>query len=163
TVLEELSLYELATRADAIVLARVRRSGSRTTNVRGRLAPVTVTVLEVREWLKGSGRSEVTVIELGGTHGEGRMVVEGTPGYAPGETVVAFLARRSDGFTTLGMAQGKYRVLEANEPNRSRVLRDLRGVSLAGRDATLREGELSRLEPLERFLARIREAVRGRR
>ncbi|MBC7174315.1 MAG: hypothetical protein H5U40_17855, partial [Polyangiaceae bacterium] len=64
TVLEELSLYQLATRADAIVLARVRRSGSRSTNVRGRLAPVTVSVLEVRVWLKGSGSSEVTVIDL---------------------------------------------------------------------------------------------------
>ncbi len=162
TVLAELSLDELAERADAIVFARVRRSGTRTALVDGRLAPVTVTVLSVREWLKGSGGSEVAIVERGGPHGGGRAITLGSPAYTPGETVVAFLARRADGFATVGMVQGKFRVLDPDDPARASVLRDLRGVALAA-DATIREGTLSSPEPLAPFLARVRAAARGSR
>jgi hypothetical protein len=163
TVLAELSLEALAERADVIVVARVRRSGSRTSLVRGRLAPTTITVLVVREWLKGRGAAEITVVEPGGARGAGRRsVTVGTPEYAPGETVIAFLEERPEGLATVGMAQGAFRVLDADDPSRARVLRDLRGVALVARDSTLREGSVRGPEALAPFLDRVRRAARSR-
>ncbi len=159
TVLAELSIDELAERADLIVVARVRRSGPRTTVVRGRLAPVTVSVLAVRAWLKGRSAPEIAVVERGGAHGRGRTVVVGAPSYAAGESVVAFLAARPEGLATVGMAQGKFRVVDAEDPARARVVRDLRGVALLGEDATMREGAVAGGERLEAFLGRVRRAV----
>jgi hypothetical protein len=162
TVMAELSFDELVARADAVVLARVRRTGPRTVATRGRLETVTVTTLDVREWTKGEGGATVVVVERGGAHAGGRTVALGTPTYAPGEWVVAFLVRGESAYRTLAMAQGKFRVQDANDPARARVIRDLRGLAYVDRGARVTHGAVSDAEPLGAFLDRVREATRRR-
>jgi hypothetical protein len=161
TVMAELSFDELVARSDAVVLARVRRSGPRTTAAHGRLETVTVTTLDVGEWLKGAGGGAVVVVERGGAHAGGRTIALGAPSYQPGESVVAFLVHAEGAYRTLGMAQGKFRVQRADDAADARVVRDLRGLAFVDRTSGLKHGALEAPVPLAAFLARVRAASHG--
>jgi hypothetical protein len=157
TVLEALSVETLAERADAVVWARVGPSASRMANRGGHLVAVTVTRLNVREWLKGEGGATLSVVERGGAHPGGRTVVVGAPRYEPGEEVIVFLARDAGSYRTLGMTQGRFEVIDADTPEGAKVRRDPRGATLVHRDGARAGG--FEVIPRDIFLARVRAAI----
>ncbi|HEX9982695.1 MAG TPA: hypothetical protein VGF69_05500 [Thermoanaerobaculia bacterium] len=120
---------ELLGRSEAVVVATVGDSVSR---LRGDRSIVTDHTLVVEQVVKGRlDGSTLTVTELGGfANGKG-MLVPGTPAYAKGERVVAFLNRRADGsWFTAGMALGKFRFATALDGT-SVVVRDGENVEVA--------------------------------
>lgn len=76
---------------------------------------VTRVTLAVERTVKGDpGGPTVVVTEPGGTAGRLRVGVPGTPSFAVGEHVLAFLRRRVDGsLVTTAMALGKYTIAAA--------------------------------------------------
>ena len=110
-----LSISELTTVADTIVLGRVSAARSET-DAGG--AILTRIALDVEQVLKGRAGSLITIVEPGGDVGGVVATVAGAPTFAAGERVLVFLTRRPDG--TLRVAhlfQGKFSV-ESNPTTR---------------------------------------------
>ncbi len=107
TVVVDLGLEGMVDGADAIVHARVHRSGSRLELEGRRLVPFTIIELEVIEWLKGHGEARIRLREAGGEHPRGRTELVGAPHYAPGEEVVVFLSHAPPYYRTLSLSLGK--------------------------------------------------------
>ena len=105
TVVVDLGLEGMVDGADAIVHARVHRSGSRLELEGRRLVPFIE--LEVIEWLKGHGEARIRLREAGGEHPRGRTELVGAPHYAPGEEVVVFLSHAPPYYRTLSLSLGK--------------------------------------------------------
>ncbi len=133
TVVVELSLEELVLRADAIVRARVLRTGSHLETYEGHLDPHTTSELAPLEWLKGAGGERLFVDELGGDVPDGHRWIAGTPRYAAGDEVVVFLRRLPGGaYRTLGLSQGRFEIrhaVGADFVGRTVVTRDTRELS----------------------------------
>lgn len=165
TLVAELSLDDLAAQADAAVHGRVLRIAHRTLPVQGRPMPVELVTIAVDEWLVGQGGAEILVREVGGTSGGTTVSREGTPTYRRGEEVVVFLRHDGEAYTTLGLAQGRFRIVGDASHGRY-VERDLDGLVLLERGrSTSRAGEAVR-EPRREasaFLADVRARTRGRR
>ena len=165
TLVTELSLDDLAAQADAVVHGRVVRVAHRTLPVRGRAMPMELVTLAVDEWLVGQGGAEIVIREVGGTAGGTTVAREGTPTYRRGEEVVVFLRHDGEAYTTLGLAQGRFRIVGDTAHGRF-VERDLDGLVLVDRGrSTTRAGEAVH-EPRREasaFLADVRGRTRGRR
>lgn len=117
TVVVVLPLDTMVAEADAVVLGTVREvrvvpavSGD----------PFTVHVLSVEEWVKGDGPRRIAIRELGGTVGDRGVFVPGVPRYREGDRHLVFLRRSGeDTYTTLGLAQGAYRIDQAGRATRA--------------------------------------------
>ena len=121
----------LATEADAIVIGRCVDVRTRWV---GRTL-VTVATVEVKESLRGGGRS-VTVMIPGGADANRAvpvmMTYAGAPGIAPGEDVFLFLQDESavlGGYTILGFSQGKFSIM-TDASGQTVVSRDLTTINL---------------------------------
>lgn len=168
TVMVAVPLEELVATSDAIVHARVVRSGSRIVlgeTGEGSMTPHTLSELQVVEWLAGTDvdgdPSTVTVDEIGGTYPGGGMAIAGTPEFHPGDEVVVFLSRADGRWRTRGMVQGLFVVRPAVPGAETMVVRDTSDVGFArwdGGPMTVEHGgrEAMALEP---FLAWIRDTV----
>lgn len=166
TVVVELSVEELVAQADAIVHARVARTGSRLETYRDQLEPHTMSELAVVDWLKGSGGARVLVDEIGGASPSGERWIAGTPRYAVGDEVVVFLRRLPTGsYRTLGLAQGRFEVRYAVGPDlvgRRVVARDTGDLSyarVADGATTITEGGPSAEVDYDRFVALVRSVL----
>ena len=112
-----LSISELTTVADTIVVGRVRGAEAETSSagaIRTRIA------LDVEQVLKGRARAgaPITIIEPGGNVGGVTATVADAPTFAPGERVLVFLTRRPDGSLHVAhLFQGKFSV-ESNPTTR---------------------------------------------
>lgn len=129
TVMEEVSLDQMVQDADVIVRGRVVSNRVEQTH-----DIYTISVIEVSEWLKGTGSQQVGVSELGGATSSQGFWIAGTPQYPVGEEVVAFLRTDSSaptGFRTFAMSQGKFVVLPGVPGTPSVVRRDLSEMSFA--------------------------------
>ncbi|MEA2163042.1 MAG: hypothetical protein QOK37_1169 [Thermoanaerobaculia bacterium] len=106
TVFQPATDRQLADRSDAVVVATVRDAAAR---VRADGAIVTDYRLAVEETLKGAASGTITVTETGGTV-DGRFTyISDSAVYTPGERVMVFLKKRSDGtYFTTSMAMGKF-------------------------------------------------------
>lgn len=163
TVLVEVPLEELVSTSDAIVHARVLRTGSRIVlEEGGGMTPHTITELQVIEWLSGSvSQTTVTVDELGGTYPGGGMTIDGTPTYRAGDEVVVFLSRVEGRWRTRGMVQGLFVVRPGVPGTEAIVVRDTSGVGFArweGGPMTVDHGGREEM-PLASFLTWIRSTV----
>lgn len=168
TVMVAIPLEELVASSDAIVHARVARSGSRMAlgeDGPGTMTPHTLSELRVLEWLAGSDvdgdPTTVVVDEIGGTYPGGGMRIDGTPEFHPGEEVVVFLSRADGRWRTRGMVQGLFVVRPAVPGARTMVVRDTSDVGFArweGGPMTIEEGGRDEME-LAAFLAWIRDTV----
>ena len=70
---------------------------------------VTDVAFTVKKTHKGAKSSEVVVTELGGKIGNSRYVAEEMPNARPGQEMLLFLHRETDGkFTVVGGSQGRY-------------------------------------------------------
>ena len=172
TVMEEVALEDMVQGADAIVWARVVRTGSRLELTGDGIRVHTVSELEVFEWLSGgqegdaarsAAATRVLVDELGGEVAGHHVAIEGTPEYRVGDEVVAFLRRVDGAFRTLGMVQGLFVVRHGVPGTPDVVVRDLSNVGFAhwdGGPMHVREGGRDQML-LDVFLDWVRGTVDG--
>ena len=104
SVLQAMSLAELTTSADNIVVGNVRGVHS-AWDARMRTIVSTVDV-DVDEVWKGQASASLTVVALGGAVGDVEMTVEGMPRFVVGEESLFFLHGKSR-LQVVGMSQGK--------------------------------------------------------
>ncbi|MDC0715066.1 hypothetical protein POL68_41850 [Stigmatella sp. ncwal1] len=155
----KLDLTALSHTSDAVVHGTVRRVESRWSRDHRRI--LTDVEIEVSEALKGQLGNTVLLIQPGGRVGDIGQVVSGMASFTQGEEVVVFLERRgSQAFGLVGMSQGKYEVLRA-EDTRSVLavpaVKDMRLLDPETRQPTALEPKTTTLEELK---AAIRAALR---
>jgi hypothetical protein len=106
TVFQPTSDRQLTDRSDAVVVATVRDAAS---HVRADGYVVTDYRFEVEETLKGTAAGTITISEIGGRSGDRFTFISDSAAYTPGEHVLVFLKKRSDGtYFTTSMAMGKF-------------------------------------------------------
>ncbi len=167
TVVQELTLEDMAAGADAIVLARVVRVLERVVLTDRGAVPQRIARLRVTRWLKGRGAALVEVRETGGRFGHGGgMAIAGVPRYRAGQEVLLFLERRAghaSAYRTYAMAQGTFVVRRGVPGVQDVVRRDLRDLGLAawsqGRFRVRRREGVEEAS-LHDVLARIERVVR---
>ncbi len=166
TVVQELTLEDMAADADVVVLARVERVVERLAATPRGMEPQRIATLRVTRWLKGRGGERLVVRETGGALGRGGgMRIVGTPTYRTGQEVLVFLVRHPEhrgSWRTYAMAQGFFVVMRGVGGVPDTVRRSLRDLGLArwsqGRfEVVRREGvETARLDEV---VARIRQVA----
>jgi hypothetical protein len=123
-------------------------------------AIVTRTRLRVRSFLKGKGVADLWLEQYGGTVGDRTMSVPGDAHIEPGQELVLFLKRGSDGMVYLtALSQAAYHV------KGDKVGRDMAGLVLylpINGKLTPIEHKPEPREPLTRLLADIARAARAR-
>ena len=155
TLLEPLTLHDLAGRADVVLHGRVQ--SVRTLSHGPARMPVTVAQIAVLEILAGDlpPRRHVTVTQPGGRAGGVVLDYAGRPQFATGSEVILFLARRGPGqFIIVGLAQGKYDVAADDGHGRRRLSRDLHGAAFAIPATEMRPEDLADLRRRIRGLPR---------
>ncbi|HEX7677601.1 MAG TPA: matrixin family metalloprotease, partial [Thermoanaerobaculia bacterium] len=106
TVFQPTSDRQLVDRSEAVVVATVREAVSR---VRADGYVVTDYRLDVEQTLKGSATGTITVSEIGGAAGGRFTFIADSAAYTPGERVMVFLRKHTDGtYFTTSMAMGKF-------------------------------------------------------
>jgi hypothetical protein len=155
TMIVPFDLGGLVDQASDVVVARVEARASRWSS--DKRAIYTEVTLRVEHALKGTSREgdAVTVRTEGGSVDGIGMRVQGAAYFTVGEEVVAFLERRGAALWTVGMAQGKMRVMATN--SRRVAVRDVGGLSFTER--TPRPAPEPNVRPLDELLAAIADRV----
>lgn len=164
TIVQSLTLDELAHKADVIVHGRVVEQAASWNETRSRI--YTVTTVEVVERLKGLGESRIQIRQLGGTVDGITQSIVGNARLVVGEEVVVFLNHdpSKNLHYVVGMAQGKYAV-DRSTPKPT-IRHDLAGLALA----RIQEGQLAKLvEPtggqaamtLDELKAQVADALKS--
>ena len=161
TVLGFLDEAALTRQADSVVRGRVIAQS--VALVDGRLW--TDSTLEVSEVLKGRLRpgARMLVRQPGGERGGVGMRVVGVARFSVGEEVVLFARWSAGRHLPVGMAQGKYRLVQ-DSSGRLRARRDLSGLAFTALDAQGRIGVQTAAPTsgaAERSLEELRAAVRA--
>ncbi|WNG25313.1 hypothetical protein F0U62_15725 [Cystobacter fuscus] len=158
TTMLRVDLPELSHSADVIVHGTVRRMESRWSGDRRLI--VTDVEIQVTEALKGQAGGTVLVTQRGGRVGDIGQKVSGLASFSPNEEVVVFLERRGSAFHVSGMAQGKYKVLRAEDDTRAMAVPESTGEALL-LDATTHQPVTSSRQalPLSELKASIRAAL----
>jgi putative cell wall-binding protein len=127
TVLESLTLEQLAQRATSVVVAEVVEAPPRVALVgqAGTSAgmPQTYFDLQVIDVVKGTAPAGITVSVLGGELGDYRVEVDGMPVFTPGETCLLFLDAQG---RVIGGTQGKLDVTDGMVQGLSQSLTSVR-------------------------------------
>jgi len=129
TVLRGLTVGQLRSRAEVIVEGKVIEV--RTTRSEGRIE--TIAVVRVRQVHKGEVGRRIQVRALGGETRDRRMVVQGAPSFAKGDTVLLFLYSDEGTWRSVGMFQGVWhldvegRVARASDSGGASLLRPANG------------------------------------
>lgn len=112
---------DLAARARAIVEGRVISTDSERTPDGKRI--FTRVRIRVDEVWKGSPGREVEVVLPGGVVGDYEQIVQGMPRFGEDESVLVFLedASASTAYRVVGLAQGKFTVVEVPEQGKFAV------------------------------------------
>lgn len=159
TTIVRMSDEALTLGADAIVAGTVVAVGAERTHGGAIYTAVTLAVQEV---LKGYVPSAtVTLRERGGVLDGEEVHVYGTPAYAPGESVIAFLTQDGEGrLRTSQMVLGKF-TIEGEATGAPVAVRHLEdeGVIVVGA-ALLQSSDPAEHRPLAAFKDRIRSLVR---
>jgi hypothetical protein len=140
TVFQPTTDRQLVDRSDAVVVATVRDSAS---HVRTDGYVVTDYRFDVEQTLKGAAAGTITVSEIGGVAGSRFTFISDSASYAPGERVMVFLKKRSDGtYFTTSMAMGRFS-----------FTRTARGESVVTRDVSeLRDDPARLVDRFEQFV-----------
>jgi len=146
TVFQPTSDRQLVDRSESVVVAAVRDAASR---VRADGYVVTDYRLDVEQTLKGTAAGTITVSEFGGAAGSRFTFISDSATYTPGERVMVFLKKRSDGtYFTTSMAMGKFS-----------FTRNARGEAVVTREVSeLRDDPARMADGFERF---VRETAQG--
>jgi hypothetical protein len=158
TTMVALDVPTLTQKADVIVRGTVRSSGARWSGDNRRI--FTQVEIDVVESLKGEPLKTVSVVQPGGVVGDIGQKVSGVATYEEGEEVVLFLARRGPLFQTLGLAQGKFRVLRSSDGKAAFASPDSESEALLldakTHEPVARSGQVLKLDVLK---TQIREAL----
>lgn len=128
SVVVKMELAELTSEADVIAHGTVTKQES----VWEERRIVTRATLKVAGALKGTASAQLVIRSMGGVVDGIAQRVYGEPHYEPGEEVVIFLRGLGGGeYRTIGMAQGKFRLL--TEGGKTRAAQGLDGLALARR------------------------------
>lgn len=106
SLLERLPLTVMQERAEAVVIGRVLSTRTVLDDRRVR----TVTQLAIESAYRGPAAGTLEIVTRGGTVGDRRLVVQGTPQFRAGERVLVFLFASSEGWRPVGMFQGVWRL-----------------------------------------------------
>jgi hypothetical protein len=122
---------------------------------------VTLATLQVSEVLKGNAGSQVTVVLPGGVDSNRRIPIAMSYPAAPEifqqENVLLFLTPEdlvAGGYSIVGFSQGKFSLAVAQ--GKQVATQDLSGLSLQGRNGSLRRGQGKTIQ-LDELRARIRQ------
>ncbi|MBM4372387.1 MAG: hypothetical protein FJ098_12080 [Deltaproteobacteria bacterium] len=121
-VMEPLTLDELVSRSDRVILGDVVSSKAEMDQDLGRIS--TIHRVAVRETWKGAPAAEVEVVTMGGETSELGQLVPGEARLSPGDRVVLFLRAVSCGYVVTGMALGAFHL----DPGTGNLERDLQGI-----------------------------------
>lgn len=110
SLVEALSLQELSQRADVIALGSITSVRPVWNAERSKIG--THCVLHVSVCLKGQCGAQTAFVQRGGNMDGVSQVVVGEPAVLEGEELVVFLERVDGELRFLGLAQGKYKVIE---------------------------------------------------
>jgi hypothetical protein len=157
---ERFSLDDLVQKSTRIVVGKCLSRESRW-NERNTLI-LTTTRFAVSEPLKGSKDGFVEVVTVGGTLDGITQTVSGMPAFEPEEEVLLFLEPSKSGqWQTLGLSQGKFRVVRNRLTGEEELIHSLSGLELydpASRSLSQQEKPTrTRLKPM---VERIRRMVR---
>jgi hypothetical protein len=144
--LAKASLEEL-TRESELVIRGTVRSVQSDWESGERQAIHTNIEVTVEQYLKGNGKAEVVVRQLGGQVGDIRQVIAGSPQFQVGEEVILFLVKHDKHYRIHSIALGSFRIV-SGEDQQKLVMNDLRNVNLIDPDTGL---EIIRKDPLQFF------------
>lgn len=155
TTVKKMSLRDLATKSNAIALAKVEDATARYDSNKEIYTYVTLRVLEPVKGPKADAL--ITIRQLGGVVGDIASIVPGTPTFKTGEEVVVFLTKNdaSGHPWVMGLQQGKYTV-SADAKGHKSVRNEMDGLTLLRPDGKTIEGETSKAQPLQAFLDGLR-------
>lgn len=157
TVMVKLAQEELITQSDLVVRVVAGAQTTRWNEDETRI--LTLTRLSVREYLKGTGPTELTLRQFGGTLQGMTLRVPGDGHLRPGEEAVVFLRRGVGVVYLTAMAQAVFEVVPtARGPVVRRDLHDVEFVAPDTRGALVPSGAPA--EP-DQDLVRFTEAVRA--
>lgn len=163
TVLQLLSVEQLAQEANRVVVGRVLQVENRVMNLRGSDRPFRVARIAVESSWKGKTGQEIEVAALGGElHGQ-IWHVEGAVHLEAQEHVVLFLDALpgvNGLFRVKGMEQGHFRILDAAPGATPLVVQDLRDVVVRDDNGVLKPGVVHR-RTLPQFERQVRNALQG--
>lgn len=125
TVMVELTRAELVAQSDLVVRVTVGAQQSRWNEDQTRI--ITLTHLTVQQFIKGSGPTELTLRQFGGTVGELTLTVPGDGHLRSGEQAVLFLRRGAGVVYLAAMSQSAYEITQ--RAGATVVRRDLHDVS----------------------------------
>ena len=141
-------------RAASIFFGKCLRSESRL-DPGGRI--VTYSTFAVEKMLKGAPAQEATVVLPGGTIGDVRTVVIGTPGLQDGQEYVVFVRNTSAGPTILYWTQGVYSV-ETDAGGQKNVIPVARGAVLIDTQRGMAVAAEEAM-PIAQFESRLRDTI----
>lgn len=160
TVARQVSRAELVSLSDVVVRATVLEVRSAWNQDQTQI--LSFTRLQVTEYLKGSGSSELVLRQFGGEVDGLVSHIAGDPRFQAGQDVVLFL-RQGDGVSFLtAMAQSAYFV----QAGGTQVLRDLHGITFlrpSPNQTALVEAPVEPAEPLARLRDDVRRLAGGAR
>lgn len=146
----------LADRADAIVVGTV--AGTRFIETRPRDIRTAVTI-DVEQVLKGDVAETVELQEVGGVVGNRIRYVAAVPIYRPGSRVLLFLMRTPNGWSTWGMALGKFEFVRTARGREALVRADRNGEIYGYDEDGVRHREIVR--DARAFLSFVEARVSG--
>lgn len=146
----------LVDRADAIVVGTV--DGTRFFETRPRDIRTAVTI-EVDEVLKGDVPETVELVEPGGVVNNRVRYVAAVPIYRPGSRVLLFLTKTFDGWSTWGMALGKFEFVRTASGREALVRADKNGEIYGYDEDGVRHRENAR--DARAFLSFVQGRARG--
>jgi hypothetical protein len=166
TTMRGLSLSNLVTEADAVVLGRALAIET-LENSRGRI--FRQVSFQVDSYILGQGPATVVVRLLGGRIGRRAVAVSGEAELTVGQEAVLFLERRpraEEGYVVLGMTQGMFRVIADQRTQERFAARELGDLHLLGAPEPdshgLSQGDSCFFIPLATFIEEIRRAAQER-
>src|SRR5262249_31302184 len=115
TTVERLGLEDLVKKARTIVVGKV--AGSRTYWSADRKFILTDYTIQVDETIKGNAGRSVSVTSVGGKIGDIELRVSGMPAFQSGEDAVVFIEQSGAYQTVVGLAQGKFTVVNGEVAN----------------------------------------------
>ena len=155
TTVQKFTVRELATKSDAIVMAKVEDQSSRQDANKEIYTYITISVLESVKGAKGE--KTITIRQLGGSVGNLISAVPGMPSFKNGEEVVLFLsAKDRAGYPwVMGLQQGKYSIVTDNS-GLKHVRNELDGLRVLSPNGSVNESKVSSDQPLGAFLDGIK-------
>ncbi len=160
SMLRTMSLAELVTAADQIVVGRIVSVNAAWDPAHRKI--FSTIEVKVEESWKGSANGLVTIVQPGGTVGEIEMTVHGMPKFTVGERSLLFLQGRAR-FQVVGMSEGE-RPLSWDASSQQWLVEsaDVAEVVEVGRNGKFHQARPAAKVALDEFRDRVRNRVHNR-